>query len=130
MKGHCLCGAVRFEYDSIKWAGYCHCASCRRNCASPVTAFFGVKDGDWRWTGDEPATFSASDHATRWFCEKCGTPMAYASTRFADEIHFYAATLENPELFVPTQHFHHGEHLSWLVIDDDLKRHRAGSLDD
>jgi len=129
MKGHCLCGSVRFEYDSTKWAGYCHCESCRRNCASPVTAFFGVKNGHWRWTARTPAKFMASSHATRWFCDRCGTPMAYASTRFPREIHFYAATLENPSEFEPTQHFHHGEHLSWLTIDDDLTRHTTSSLD-
>lgn len=128
MHGHCLCGAVRYEYDSVKWSGYCHCESCRRNCASPVTAFFGVRDGDWRWTGDKPSSYASSDHATRWFCARCGTPMAYESTQFAHEIHFYAATLDDPEQFKPTQHFHHGEHLSWLKIDDQLKRHRSSSL--
>ena len=88
----------------------------------------GVKNGDWRWTGNMPASYASTDHATRWFCDRCGTPMAYESTRFENEIHFYAATLENPEDFSPTQHFHHGEHLSWLSIQDDLKRHDASSI--
>jgi len=127
MKGHCLCGSVRFEYEAVKWTGYCHCASCRRNCAAPVTAFLGVRSGAWRWTASTPATFRSSSHASRWFCNRCGTPMAYTSTRYPDEIHFYAATLENPEDFEPTQHFHHDEHLQWLTIDDELKRHSATS---
>jgi hypothetical protein len=122
-KGHCLCGAVRWETGgSQKWAGCCHCESCRRNCAAPVTAFFGVADGRWKWTGDLPATYQASDHATRRFCARCGTPMGYRSTRFPDEVHFYAAGMDDPSQFRPTSHFHHDEALAWLHISDDLRR--------
>ena len=127
--GHCLCGATGWTYEGpVNWAGFCHCESCRRNCGAPVTAFFGVPNAAFEWRG-EPATFQASDHATRYFCPKCGTPMAYASTRWPDEIHFYAAALENPQDFEPSAHFHHGERLSWLELDDGLLKHE-GSADD
>ena len=123
MKGHCLCGAVRFTISGpLKWTGYCHCESCRRNCSAPVTAFLGVADGDWAWTGAAPATYSHSDHATRSFCARCGTPMAYATTKLPAETHFYAAALENPEDYRPAQHFFISEALSWLHIEDDLPR--------
>ena len=129
--GHCLCGAVRFRFSGpVNWTGYCHCESCRRNCAAPVTAFFGVPDDSFEWTGEAPAEFSVSDHATRSFCAACGTPMAYASTRFPDETHFYAATLSDPAAFTPKQHFHHEEALPWIRIDDTLVRHAATALKD
>lgn len=122
-RGHCLCGAVRWETDgSQKWAGYCHCASCRRNSAAPVTAFFGVADGAWAWSGAEPAVYQSSDHATRLFCDKCGTPVAYRSTRYPHEIHFYAAGLEDPQTYRPDSHFQYGERLRWLHIADDLRK--------
>ncbi|MFD0978326.1 GFA family protein [Tropicimonas aquimaris] len=77
-RGHCLCGAIRREITGPRlWSGYCRCESCRRNCAAPVTAYFGVRNGDWRWSGQVPATYASAPGVTRHFC---GTPVAYAST--------------------------------------------------
>lgn len=124
--GRCLCGATRFAYEEpVKWTGYCHCDSCRRTCAAPVTAFFSVADGQWRWAGAAPATYQSSDHATRYFCGTCGTPMAYTSRRYPAEIHFYAAGLDDPSAYRPGQHFHHGERLAWLALHDDLPKHSS-----
>lgn len=130
MKGHCLCGAVSWETTGAQnWSGYCHCESCRRNCGAPVTAFFGVPNGAWAWTGDAPGVFERG-HASRYFCGSCGTPMAYASTRWPDEIHFYAAHLDNPQDFKPTQHFHYAERLKWLHLKDDLIKHASSADED
>jgi len=127
VRGHCLCGAVTWAADGpVNWAGFCHCESCRRNCAAPVTAFFGIPHGAWRWTGGAPKQFTR-DHATRYFCGACGTPVAYASTRFPDEIHFYAAGLDDPQDFTPTAHFHYSERLNWLGLHDDLKKHEGNT---
>jgi len=53
--------------------------------------------------------------------------MAYASIRYPGEIHFYAASLLDPEQFEPNEHFHHGERLSWLNITDNLPKHHVSS---
>lgn len=121
--GHCLCGAVRFAYDGPEnWRGFCHCDSCRRATASPVTAFMGVPNGHWRWTGVEPAVFASSPGVTRRFCAACGAQVSYESTDQPGEIHFYAALLDDPEDFAPDAHFHYDEHLPWLTITDALKK--------
>lgn len=122
--GHCLCHAVRFTFDPsrILWAGHCHCETCRRQCSAPVTSFLGVADGAWDWTGEAPVTYASSDHATRYFCGTCGTPMAYRSTRYPDEIHFYGASLADPASFTPARHYHWNERLPWLTTTDDLPR--------
>ena len=125
--GHCLCGAIKYEYDGPEnWSGYCHCASCRRNCSAPVTAYFAIPNGNWRWTGAEPATYRHSDHATRSFCAACGMPMAYATTHLPDETHFYAASLADPEAYRPAKHFMAAERLSWFDVADDLPRTNPG----
>ena len=124
--GRCYCGAVAWMAEGEpRWQAYCHCESCRKNCAAPVAAFLGVADGAWSWTGEEPSTFTR-DQVTRYFCAICGTPMAYRSTHFPDEIHFYAASLDDPALFMPTRHYHHDEALPWMTITDDLPRHKKG----
>jgi len=129
-KAHCLCKAVSMEFDEtrLNWSGHCHCESCRRNCSAPMTSFFAVENDGWQWTGEEPLTYASSKGVTRYFCGKCGTPMAYTNTKFPSETHFYAASLEKPEVYTPTAHFFYGEKLEWLPIEDDLKKHGMGGL--
>lgn len=125
--GRCLCGSVTYAYDGPEnWRGHCHCESCRRATASPVTTFMGVPTSAFRWTGAAPRTYASSPGVRRSFCGTCGTPMAFETRKLPDEIHFYAATLTDPTTFVPDAHFFHGEALAWLEIADDLPRHLRG----
>lgn len=121
--GRCLCGAVTYTFDGPpNWQAHCHCESCRRATASPFTSFFGIADGAWEWTGARPATYLSSPGTWRDFCPTCGTQMAYRSTRFPGECHFYAATLDRPEAYAPTLHVHTDERLPWLHLSDGLPR--------
>ncbi len=122
--GHCLCGAVTYTIQCAEtWACHCHCESCRRQTASPITTFLGIPTERFEWTGAAPKTYASSPGVTRSFCATCGTPMAFQSDRYPGEIHLYAATLTNPEDFTPRFHVHHHEHLPWLNIEDDLPRY-------
>lgn len=121
--GHCLCGAVRFTCDaSPSWQSHCHCESCRLATASGFTSFLGMADGHWRWTGTLPATYASSPGVRRDFCATCGTQMAYRSVRFPGECHFYAATLDDPTAYAPSEHVHSGEQLPWIHLADALPR--------
>ena len=83
-KGHCLCGAVSFEYEGPEnWVGHCHCESCRRNTSSAFTTFMGVPNAAYRFTGIEPAVYQSSPGVRRLFCPKCGAPVAYDADKFA-----------------------------------------------
>lgn len=126
-RGHCLCGAVRFEYAGPEnWRAHCHCESCRRQTASPMTTFMGVPDGAWSWTGAAPAVYASSPGVRRMFCATCGAPVAYAADRFPGEIHFYAALLEDAARFEPRGHVHWDEKLPWLAIADALPKRSGG----
>lgn len=122
--GRCLCGGTRFKFDpgAVLWTGFCHCESCRRATAAPVTAFFGVRASAWRWTRGRPARYQSSPGVTRSFCPACGTPLAFESHRHGGEIHGYTATLDDPESLPPDRHFHAEEALSWLDMADELPR--------
>ncbi len=121
--GHCLCGNTTFEFDGDPtWACYCHCDSCRRNCSAPVTAFLGLPEKRFRWTGQEPATYESTPSVRRRFCSTCGTPMAFEADHYPGEIHLYIASLDDPHAISPQMHVHHEERLSWFETDDDLKR--------
>ena len=122
-RGHCLCGAVRFEYSGPEnWRAHCHCESCRRQTASPFTTFMGVPNGAWRWTGLEPATYASSPGVRRRFCPRCGAPVAFEADRFPDEIHFFASLLEDAADFAPSVHVHWDERLPWAPVVDDLPK--------
>ncbi|MEM7268665.1 MAG: GFA family protein [Pseudomonadota bacterium] len=122
-KGHCLCRAVRFEYTGPEnWRAQCHCESCRRQTASAYTTFMGVPNGAWKWTGVEPATYVSSEGVRRRFCPTCGAPVAFEADRFPDEIHFYAALLEDSGDFEPQFHVHWEERLPWAPAHDELEK--------
>lgn len=121
--GRCLCGEVTYECTAEpNWTAYCHCQSCRLNTASPATAYFGMANGQWHWTGKVPSVFVSRPDVRRYFCSTCGTPVAYESDRYPDEIHFYTAALADSAGFEPRGHVHYDEHLEWFDTNDDLKR--------
>lgn len=124
--GRCLCGAVRFDFNGApNWQAHCHCESCRRNCAAPFTSYLGVSNGRWSWTGAVPSAYVSSPGTQRHFCGRCGTPMAFESQRWPGEIHFYAATLDNPASFRPSLHVNWNEHLPWVRLADGLPLRRS-----
>ena len=133
--GNCLCGSVSFFAKSeINWSCYCHCDDCRRNCAAPVVAFLGVSLEGFSWNVDgenrEPKHFESSSGVRRFFCDNCGTPMAFQAEHYEGEIALYAATLAEPAEFQPQFHVHHQSSLSWLAIDDNLQKFKASAPND
>lgn len=82
----------------------------------------GVPDGRWRWTGAEPKTFASSPGVTRSFCGTCGAQVAYRADRFPDEIHFYAALLDDRDHYRPTVHVNSAEQVPWIALSDGLPR--------
>jgi len=126
--GRCLCGAVRYRFDpdAVLWRGHCHCESCRRATSSPVTTYFGVRATAWRWHGTPPVSYQSSSWAERFFCGTCGSHLAYRSDKLPEEIHGFAASLNDPSDFQPQAHFFHAERLAWLHLEDDLPKHARG----
>ncbi len=126
MLGHCLCGAVRFEIDlPPESCVTCHCESCRRQCSAPMTVYIGVLDDRWRWTGILPKIYQSSPGVERSFCADCGSPISFRSQRMSAVMHFYVASMEDPEHFSPTLHVAIEEKLSWLKLADSLPCHHG-----
>jgi hypothetical protein len=127
LTGGCLCGAVRYAAGGTPFhAVICHCSMCRRSGGAPVQAWFSVARGDLRFTAGAPATYRSSGHATRQFCPSCGTQLTFADDRLPEEIDITLATLDDPEALPPTDHVHDGTRLSWVRIEDGLRRFPVG----
>ena len=51
--------------------------------------------------------------------------MAYSADRFPGETHFYAASMDDPEAYAPTDHVHVAERLSWIHLADGLREYEG-----
>lgn len=85
-----------------------------------MTSFFAVADDAWEWTGETPKRFDSSPDVRRYFCGTCGSPMAYQVDTRPGETHFYAASMETPEAFVPEGESFPEERLPWGPRFPDL----------
>ncbi len=84
------------------------------HCPCGENAFFYTPPG--------PAPYESSPGVHRSFCSRCGTQMAYQAARYPGEIHFYAATLTDPDHFKATGHVHTDEMRVWVHLSDGEPR--------
>ncbi len=127
-KGHCLCGAVCFEFEhDAGQAFHCHCESCRRAASSVVTTWITVPRDKVRFTNGEPKYFSSSPGVRRGFCGTCGSPLSYESPVHPDDVDLYAASLEPDVIVEPEFHVYSDEQLPWFEVHDELPRY-GGSI--
>ena len=120
--GGCLCGAVRFEADvtaTENW--YCHCRMCQRSTGSVVSSSAIVPKSKLRMTKGTPKFYRSSKHVERGFCPDCGSSMFFRPVR-ENWLSIFTGTLDDPELAPPQGHYGVESWVSWLHIEDDLKR--------
>lgn len=120
--GGCLCGALRYRLAvPPKWTALCHCKSCRRSASAPLVAWMGFAPDQVDWTGQR-SFYRSSAKAIRGFCPTCGSQISFESTAWPGEVHLYAASLDDPTVYVPQLHCHTAETLPWLHLGDSLPR--------
>jgi hypothetical protein len=114
LTGHCLCGSVRFmsEGPSI-WVLHCHCESCRRATASPMTTFPAVTEATLPREG-KPATYASSPGVQRGFSGACGSPLFYRRNAKPDGTHLFVALLDDPNAVTPEDHDFTEERIAWM----------------
>lgn len=124
--GHCLCGAVEYSVSSTPiWSCHCHCNSCRRNSGAAVASFVAFANNGFQTTQGEMAVYESSPGVKRYFCSRCGTPMAFRTEKYPTEIHLFLGTLANPEDYPARFQVFCANQLPWLSIDNDIKRYET-----
>lgn len=112
-EGGCFCGAVRYQVKGTPVGTMiCHCNTCRRLFAAPTVVWLSVAKDAFTFTRGAPATFSTSPPVKRWFCQTCGTQIAYVHNDEPNYVEVATCSLDNPSSFPPT-------HRSWLSHDLD-----------
>jgi hypothetical protein len=121
LRGQCFCGAVRYEVaGSPRFETNCHCTNCRRTSGAPFVAWFTVFTADLRFTSGTPTSFKSSDHGSRTFCSRCGTPLTFQSTHSPTQIDITTCSLERPEDVPPRDHTYVRSKVGWVHLDDGL----------
>ncbi len=117
--GGCFCGNVRYRFEGgdIPCAD-CHCTMCRRISGAPYVTWLVVAEDKFQYTGEAPTLLKSSEKGSRYFCEKCGTPVVCVTTDHPGIVDITLGSLDTPEAFTPTisifdetrlPHLHSGE---------------------
>ncbi len=102
------------------FSSLCHCEDCRRANAAPVVAFVGFKRPLIQWPETTSLGKYVNGSVTRYFCNRCGTPVGYDDAGLAEDLYFYTGFMDHPENYPPTLHGYTKERLAWLCLDDRL----------
>src|SRR5689334_6871546 len=121
MEGGCFCGHVRYTVNgALRDETNCHCSICRRTAGASFVTWFTVDEADFVFTSGAPSSFASSDHGTRTFCARCGTPLTFRSTRFPGEIDVTTCSLDEPERVPPKDDTQTETRVPWVVLDRSL----------
>jgi hypothetical protein len=124
-RGGCLCGAVTFEVAlPATFVGHCHCSMCRRAHGAAYVTWVGVPVGMFYLTkGKETLVdYQSSDHVTRSFCGRCGSPMFCNDARHAEAAHLTLASLQGDTGLIPEAHYFFDSRADWTKVHDDLPK--------
>ena len=128
VEGGCFCGAVRYRLsESPRVSVICHCQSCRRAAGSPSVAWITLPATAFAWLGAAPRSYESSSGVLRTFCERCGTPLTYATQRRPAEIDVTTATLDDPNAYPPTREIWLEDRIEWESLDEERSAHQRSS---
>lgn len=121
IEGGCFCGFVRYRAGgSPSCETNCHCSICRRTSGAPFVAWFTVPQADFSFAKGAPSSFQSSEHGTRTFCPRCGTPLTFRSANSPAEVDVTTCSLDDPERHPPKDHTRTSSRLSWVELGDQL----------
>ena len=127
-EGGCMCGAVRYEaVGEPITVGHCHCHSCRGHTGAPVVTVVMFERDRVKFPKGDRKIYNSSPGVGRSFCDQCGTPLTWEAKSGTSEpyhpvITIHISTLDNPDEFVPVQHWYHAERIAWFEVADNLPR--------
>lgn len=77
IKGGCLCGKVKYDYDgSIVEIAMCHCSQCRKGQGSSYATNSPIDSDKIEFSGQEFIhEYQSNDDKVRAFCRNCGSPL-------------------------------------------------------
>ncbi len=123
--GGCLCGAIRYRMtgDAVH-TNICHCTQCQRQTGSLIGAFATFPVDHFELLRGEPASYRASDFATRQFCAGCGSTLFWRADG-APEIDCFLGTLDRPDRMPkPADQLWTQHRVPWFPEQPEIKAYR------
>lgn len=119
LKGHCLCGAIEFEFQSPnKIAMNCHCSMCRRSHGAAFASQLLAKRSTLTFIQGESllGQYASSTYGVRCFCKQCGSRlMNYASeTSPSDYMSVALSSLAESYDIEPSGNVHCASKAPWV----------------
>lgn len=121
--GSCLCRGVRYVIDGpLELAGHCHCSMCRKTHGAAFGTYADVNRSQFHWVEGESllAQYESSPGNFRYFCSRCGSPLATTVATSADSIAITLGTLDDDPGIRPLAHVFVGSKAVWYEITDEL----------
>jgi hypothetical protein len=114
IEGGCFCGAIRYEFESGDYpVANCHCSMCRKTSGAPFVTWAVVPENAFIYTRGSPAELRSSQAGTRYFCDKCGTPVVCISSKHPGIVDVTVGSLDCPQDFAPTMEVFEDSRLPW-----------------
>lgn len=126
LTGHCLCGAVKFEYQGpLGPITLCHCSQCRRAQGNAFSASAPVQKVHFQVTaGDEQIReFESRPGKFRAFCVNCGSPLYSRVDAIPGILRLRVGVIDGPLGKGPAAHIYVGSKSDWFPITDDIPQY-------
>lgn len=121
IKGSCLCGGVRYEYDGdLQEISMCHCAQCRKAQGTAFAAVCPVASDKFTLLSGAKLLreFRATPDKARVFCANCGSPIYSARDDLPEVKRLRLGTVDTPFRCTNAYHIHAASKASWHEITD------------
>lgn len=128
IRGSCLCGGVRYEYDgSIDEISICHCSQCRKAQGSAFVAVAPLRSDRFRIIAGAELLkeYRAIPQKARVFCSRCGSPIYSARDDLPGVRRLRLGTVETPVECANAYHIFTGSKASWYAITDELPQYEG-----
>lgn len=131
IRGSCLCGKVKYEYDGeIEEIAMCHCSQCRKAQGGAFGTNSPVKTALLKFTGSENIReFKSSPNKVRAFCQHCGSPLYSALEDLAGVCRLRLGTVDTEFTCDNKYHICVASKAPWQTIDDEFPQfsHKPGT---
>ena len=87
---------------------------CRKTSAAPFVSWLVVPAAQFAYEHGVPVELQSSAHGTRYFCGRCGTPLACINDTHPEWVDVTLGSLDDPAQFLPSQDVYADTRLSWV----------------
>lgn len=127
IKGHCACGAVRYEStaDAPAFTGICHCKTCQRRTGSAFSTVIAVSDASLSIEGVLKTHTSQGDSGKAVsydFCPACGSQIAGRAELMPGMTMLNVGTLDDTSWVKPGMQIYCDAMQPWVSLEGEMRK--------